>query len=165
MRSIGMDYVDLPEQFRGKQGQGLRIRFDHDDMKAICRNLTPNQARGEGKVTPTKLYRLVMEEDPDAIEQCLWLGLSHDDKKIDLVDVGRLMRRAMEDGLEYADARRAILRTFVACGFSSAEVYTKALEDAESREGKGSTSPTSPTRTSTTSPTTADSASSMSTPG
>jgi hypothetical protein len=146
---MGMDFVDLPDQLRGKQGQTLRVRLTPEDVKEICRNLTPYQARGDGKVTPNVFGRLLLSNDQDAYEFGLLAGLRHDWKKIDLIDVQRMLRVAIDEGMQYSDLRRPLLRALIACGLADLEVIIKALDEAEGDQGNAPPSSSSPTRTST----------------
>jgi hypothetical protein len=151
---MALDFVDLPEQLRGKEGQTLRLRFVPEDIKAICRNLTPLQARGDGKVTPNIFGRLLLGNDQDAYEFGLLEGLRHSWKKVDLIDVQRALREAIaERGMQYSDLRRPMLKALIACGLADLEVIIKALDEAEGVGGNAGASSTSssasPTMTST----------------
>lgn len=144
-----MDFFDLPAALRGKQGETLQVRFEPDDVRETCRYLTQHQARGDGKVTPRVLGRLIIDADPDTIEYSLLTGLRHSWKKVDIVDVQRMIRAAIAaKELDYEDLRLPLLRAWRLAGLAEFEVYIKIVEDAERDSGKATTPATSSRTTS-----------------
>ena len=143
---MAMDFVDLPVAMHGKHDRPLRVRYTPNDVKLICRNLS----RQGDRVNPSVLARLLVGTDLDAIEQCLLVGLAHDEKSIHTVEVDRRVERAIQDGMQYDDLRLPILRAMVTCGLADLTVFVEAIErvQTEGDRGNAGTSTSSPTTSS-----------------
>ena len=93
-------------------GRTYRLRFTPDDVRDICRRLTPLQPPGGAKVSPPLLGTLLVNLDSDAIELCMLYGLRHmaEYKKADLPDVQKLISNAIKAGAQYTEFRRPVFR-------------------------------------------------------
>jgi hypothetical protein len=130
---MAMDFVDLPTQLRGKHDRTLRVRFTPTDVKHICRNLS----RGESRINPSVLARLITGGDLDAFEQCLLLGLAHDEKNIHTVEIDNRLERAVGQGMQYNDLRLPLLRALEVCGLADIAVFREAIERVEAEDSQG----------------------------
>lgn len=118
-------------------GRTYRLRFTPDDVRDICRRLTPLQPPGGAKVSSPLLGTMLVNLDPDAIELCMLYGLRHmaEYKKADLPDMQKLISNAIKGGAQYTDFRRPLFRALIACGLADFAPVMKVLDEAEAESG------------------------------
>ena len=116
-------------------GTLYRLRFVPDDLEDICTRLTPLQTPGSPPVSPAAFGQMIVNNQPSAINFALLHGLRHSPeyKRIDMPDVRRIVRDAINAGAQYNDFRRPIVKAMIRCGLAEFQPILKILEDVEAQ--------------------------------
>ena len=116
-------------------GTLYRLRFVPDDLEDICTRLTPLQTPGSPPVSPASFGQMIVNNQPSAINFALLHGLRHSPeyKRIDMPDVRRIVRQAIDGGAQYNDFRRPIVKAMIRCGLAEFQPILKILEDTEAQ--------------------------------